>query len=57
LRRRLEGFLHAGGIIPSVPKETDLRDRVLVDVEKEKDHLDRIGRERESIRERQRTIQ
>jgi len=57
LRKRLEGFLHAGGIIPSVPKETDLKNRVLVDIEKEKDHLDKIGRERESIRERQRTIQ
>ncbi len=57
LRKRLEGFLHAGGIIPSAPNETDLKNRVPVNIEQERDHLDRIARERESIRERQRIIQ
>jgi len=57
LRKRLEGFLHAGGIIPSAPSEADLKNRVRVDVELEKGRLDRVTQERESIRERQRTIQ
>ncbi len=57
LRKRLEGFLHAGGVIPSPPDETDLKNRVRVDIEQEKEYLDRIARERENIRERQRTIQ
>jgi V/A-type H+/Na+-transporting ATPase subunit I len=57
LRKRLEGFLHAGGVIPSAPNEADLKNRVFVDVEQERDHLDRIARERETIRERQRAIQ
>ena len=57
LRKRIEGLLHTGGIIPSTPKETDLNNRISVDIEKEKAHLDKISGERESIRERQRTIQ
>ena len=57
LRRRIEGFLHTGGVIPAAPRETDLKNRVPVDFEKEKDHLDRITSERQGIRERQRTIQ
>lgn len=57
LRKRTEGFLYTGRIIPSVPKETDLNNRVSVDIEKEKKHLDAIAVERDSIRERQRTIQ
>ncbi len=57
LRKRLEGFLHAGGIIPSAPSEADLKNRVLVDIEQEREYLDRVTRERESIREQQRTIQ
>ena len=57
LRRRIEGFLHTGGVIPAAPRETDLRNRVPVDFQKEKDHLDRITSERQGIRERQRTIQ
>jgi V/A-type H+-transporting ATPase subunit I len=57
LRKRTEGFLYTGRIIPSVPKETDLNNRVSIDIEKEKKHLDTIAVERDSIRERQRTIQ
>mgnify|MGYP001050957036 CR=1 FL=1 len=57
LRKRIEGLLHTGGIIPSTPKETDLNNRIAVNIEKEKAHLDKISGERESIRERQRTIQ
>jgi len=34
LRRRIEGFLHTGGIIPSAPNETDLTNRISVDIEK-----------------------
>jgi V/A-type H+-transporting ATPase subunit I len=57
LRRRIEGLLYTGGIIPSTPKETDLNNRISVDIEKEKACLDKISGERESIREKQRTIQ
>jgi V/A-type H+-transporting ATPase subunit I len=57
LRKRIESFLYTGGIIPSAPKETDLNNRVAVDVEKETILLDKMAGERESIRERQRTIQ
>lgn len=57
LRKRVEGILHTVGIIPAAPRETDLKNRVTVDIAKESDFLDTIDRKRESIRERQRTIQ
>jgi len=57
LRKRIEGFLHTGGIIPAAPKETDLNNRIPVHIEKERNHLDKIASERESIRQKQRTIQ
>ncbi|MBN1545117.1 MAG: hypothetical protein JW902_00495 [Syntrophaceae bacterium] len=57
LRERIEGLLHTGGIIPSAPKQTDLSARVPVAIEKEKNVIDQIDKERENIRERQRTIQ
>jgi V/A-type H+-transporting ATPase subunit I len=57
LRRRIEGFLHTGGIIPSAPQETDLNNRVSIEIEKEKRHLDIITSKRESLREKQRVIQ
>ncbi|MCP4608568.1 MAG: ATPase V [Planctomycetes bacterium] len=57
LRKRIEVFLHTGGMIPSPPSETDLANRVSVNIEKEKQHLDKIASEREALRERQRTIQ
>lgn len=57
LRKRIEGFLHSGGIIPSAPEETHLSNRAPVAIGEEKARLDRINSERESIRERQRVIQ
>jgi len=57
LRKRIEGFLPSGGIVSSAPRETDLNNRIGVDIAEEKAHLDKIAAERESIRERQRTIQ
>ena len=57
LRKRIEGFLHSGGIIPSPPSETNLNNRVGVDVERESIRLDKMAGERDRIRERQRTIQ
>ncbi len=57
LRKRVEGFLHTGGIIPSPPSETNLNNRVVVDVKRESIRLDKMAGERDSIRERQRTIQ
>jgi V/A-type H+-transporting ATPase subunit I len=56
LRKRIEVFLHTGGIIPSAPNETDLTNRISVNIENEKKHLDKIAAERESLRERQRAI-
>src|SRR4030042_279253 len=57
LRKRIEGFLYTGGVIPSVPRETDLNNRTAVDVESETAHLDKMAGERDSIRERQRVLQ
>ncbi len=57
LRKRIEGFLHTVGVIPSAPTEADLSKRALVNVDKENTHLDQIDGERESIRERQRVLQ
>jgi V/A-type H+-transporting ATPase subunit I len=57
LRGRIEGLLHTSGIIPATPKEADLNNYVPVDIEKEKNFLDQIDRERNGIRERQRAIQ
>jgi V/A-type H+-transporting ATPase subunit I len=57
LRKRIEGFLYTGGVIPSVPRETDLNNRTAVDVEKENTLLDKMAGERDSIRERQRVLQ
>jgi V/A-type H+-transporting ATPase subunit I len=57
LRRRVEGFLHTIGIIPSAPQETDLSGRVTVPLEEEAQRLDQIDGQRTSIRERQRSLQ
>jgi len=57
LRKRIEGVLHTIGIIPSAPTEADLKNRLAVDVEKEKSRLDKIDAQRDGIRERQRAIQ
>ncbi len=56
LRKRIEVFLHTGGIIPSTPNETDLTNRISVNIENESKHIDKIAAERESLRERQRVI-
>ena len=57
LRKRVEGFLHTIGIVPTTPQETDLSQRKAVDLKKEGQQLDIIDGERESIRERQRILQ
>ena len=57
LRKRIEGFLYTGGIVPSPPTEADLKNRVPVNIEKESIHVDKMSSERDGIRERQRTIQ
>ena len=57
LRKRVEGFLYTGGVVPSPPNETDLNNRVGVDVKRESIRLDKMASERDSSRERQRTIQ
>lgn len=57
LREWIEGLLHTSGIILSAPKETDLNNRIPVDIEKERNHLGKIDGQRKSIRERQRVIQ
>ena len=57
LRKRIEGFLYTGGVVPSAPRETDLNNRAAVNVEKENVRLDKMASERDSIRERQRVIQ
>ena len=57
LRKRIEGFLYTGGVIPSAPRETDLNNRTAVNIERETAHLDKMAGERDSIRERQRITQ
>ena len=57
LRKRVEGFLHTIGIVPTTLQETDLSRRKAVDLKKEGQLLDKIEGERGSIRERQRILQ
>lgn len=57
LRRRIEGFLHTIGIVPTSPREEDLSRREAVKFEQETQRLDKIDGERDSIRERQRSLQ
>lgn len=57
MRKRVEGILHAVGTIPSAPKETDLKNRAAIDLSKESAFLDKIDGERDSLRERQRSLQ
>lgn len=57
MRKRIEGILHTVGTIPSPPKEADLKNRVKIDLAKETALLDKIDGERESLRERQRSLQ
>ncbi|MDY0357686.1 MAG: V-type ATPase 116kDa subunit family protein [Sedimentisphaerales bacterium] len=57
LRKRIEGVLHTIGTIPTPPTETDLKNRVTVRLDTETDLLDKLDGERDSIRERQRSLQ
>jgi len=57
LRKRIEGFLFTGGLIPPAPRETDLNRRTTINVEKENALLNKIAGELDSIRERQRVLQ
>jgi V/A-type H+-transporting ATPase subunit I len=57
LRKRVEGFLHTIGIVPTTLQETDLSERRAMDLKQEGQLLDKIEGERESIRERQRILQ
>ena len=57
MRKRVESFLYTGGIVPPRPNEADLNGRTAVDLKKQTDHLDKMEAERNSVRERQRTIQ
>ena len=57
LRRRAEGLLHTVDVTPSAPSETDLDNRVTIDMQKETVRLDGIESKRAGVRERQRAIQ
>jgi len=57
LKERIEGLLHTVGIVPKAPEITDLGTRESISIEKETQFIEKIEGERESIRERQRTIQ
>ena len=57
LRERIEGLLHTVGIFPKAPEDMDLNAHDQVDCKNVTKLLDKIEGERESIRERQRTIQ
>lgn len=57
LRKRVEGVLHAVGTVLTAPKESDLRNRVTIDLSQEKARLDKLDGERDSLRERQRSLQ
>ncbi len=56
LRRRIEGLLHTIGTIPIPPQESDLGERVSLDLDKESERLDQLDQEREAVRERQRSL-
>ncbi|UCD50376.1 MAG: hypothetical protein JSW27_22975 [Phycisphaerales bacterium] len=57
VRQRVEGVLYTVGIVPTRPQEFDLNNRVAVDLAQETARLDRIDGQRDSIRERQRSLQ
>ncbi len=57
MRKRIEGVLYSVGFVPPQPRELDLENRVPIDLPRERARLDKIDGERESIRERQRSIQ
>ena len=57
LRKRIEGFLFAGRVVPPAPREIDLNSRTVVNIEKENALLDKIAGQLEGIREKQRVFQ
>jgi V/A-type H+-transporting ATPase subunit I len=57
MRKRIDGILHTIGAVPAAPRETDLKNRVAINLAKEEALLDKIDGERDSIRERQRSLQ
>jgi len=57
LRKRIEGVLYTVGVVPPRPREADLKNRAAVDLAGERTCLDKIDGQRDSIRERQRSIQ
>jgi len=57
LRKRVEEVLHTIEVSPRYPEEADLSQRVDVDITKEAQRLDHMEQERESLRERQRSLQ
>ena len=57
LRKRVESLLHTVNIVPDTPTQTDLNKRVAVKCVQESEYLDKIEQERESIRQKQRTMQ
>ncbi len=57
LRKRIEGILHTVGTVLTAPKESDLKNCVAIDLNQEKARLDKLDGERDSIRERQRSLQ
>ena len=56
LRKRIEGFLYTCGVIPSVPKDVDVNNRVSVDIAKESSFLNQISAQRAGVRDKQRSI-
>lgn len=57
MRKRVEGILNTINIVPSVPKDIDLKGQKPIQIEQEKDYLNNVDAQRENIRERQRSIQ
>jgi len=57
LRKRIEGVLHTVGFVPKAPQNKDLASRVAVDLNQENAGLDKLDGERDSLRERQRSLQ
>ena len=56
LRKRIEGFLHTASVIPLVPKDVDVNNRVSVDIAKESSLLNQISAQRDGVRDKQRSI-
>lgn len=58
IRKRIEGFLHPLGFIPSIPHDTDVNtQQEMIDTAAVTKKLDDIAERRQAIRERQRLVQ